>query len=244
MVLSTVMLLVPVIYDKYNKLARLARAMRELRVSFILAISGCIWLLLISFITVISAFTQPGCKDPQNDPHEKLGDDFKAQLPGWCRTKRAGSIFFWFAFAAWLATLGLAIKEWRSGKTRGPRDPPFTRPAYQPSYDEDVEAAGPMAQRAQRMGHTSDDEDDDESHAEAPITPAVRPAAGRPSMDAYGAFEDPAPSGYGSGGGTSPGISRTMQYADPYAAIRANLDGQPAGATTTPPSYESYQGYR
>lgn len=102
-------------------------------------------------------------------------------------------------------------------------------------------------------------------------------------MDAYGAFSDPAPTGFGtsygggnassggyasqqSGGyGTSPQrqtgggggppllpepdlgprVSRTMQYADPYAAVRASIGGgsstSPAGA---PPSYENYQTYR
>jgi hypothetical protein len=38
-----------------------------------------------------------------------------------------------------------------------------------------------------------------------------------------------------------------MQYADPYAAVRASIAGQQASPTgTVPPSYESYgnQGYR
>lgn len=96
----------------------------------------------------------------------------------------------------------------------------------------------------------------------------------RPSMDAYGAFSDPAPSGFG--GGTpalqppsfaaasgladvaSPaGSSRTMQYADPYAAVRASIASGSApgtmptysGATSPihppgPPSYTEYTGYR
>jgi hypothetical protein len=54
---------------------------------------------LASFIVTISAWTEPGCKNAANDPHaEALGDDFKAGLPGWCSTKKAGAIFFWFAF--------------------------------------------------------------------------------------------------------------------------------------------------
>jgi hypothetical protein len=117
-------------------------------------------------------------------------------------------------------------------------------------------------------------------------TPAMhhQPLAGRPSMDAYGAFSDPAPSGFGTanqGGGYStasgsggysssyggtaspsrqqtgppmipepdlggPMVSRTMQYADPYAAVRASIAGQqgPSSPTGGPPSYDSYQGYR
>ena len=76
-------------------------------------------------------------------------------------------------------------------------------------------------------------------------------AASRQSLDAYGAFSDPAPSGFGGvsssfappapGDANAPRISRTMQYADPYAAVRASLT---ASGHTAPPSYESYSGYR
>jgi hypothetical protein len=66
-------------------------------------------------------------------------------------------------------------------------------------------------------------------------------ARGRPSIDAYGAFSDPPPSGFGAP--PSPGVSRTMQYADPYAAVRASIVTAPAAAVPPPgpPSYE-YQG--
>ncbi|KAJ8589611.1 hypothetical protein M405DRAFT_881509 [Rhizopogon salebrosus TDB-379] len=73
--------------------------------------------------------------------------------------------------------------------------------------------------------------------------------ASRPSMDAYGAFSDPAPSGFGGVSTTyapppsdpvTPRVSRMMQYADPYAAVRASL----ATNTTSPPSYEPYTGHR
>jgi hypothetical protein len=82
-------------------------------------------------------------------------------------------------------------------------------------------------------------------------------AASRPSMDAYGAFSDPAPSGFGGvsasyaptaseSGSGAPRVSRTMQYADPYAAVRASLatstgTGAPA---PTKSSYEPYTGYQ
>jgi len=42
------------------------------------------------------AWTQAGCKDASKDPHASLGDDFKKGLPGWCSTKKAGAMFFWF----------------------------------------------------------------------------------------------------------------------------------------------------
>ena len=93
--------------------------MREDRIHFILSSTGLIWLLLIrfvgnyglltpfpganvisvgSFVTTISAFTEPGCKDASKDPHASLGKEFQLELPGWCSTKKAGAIFFWFAF--------------------------------------------------------------------------------------------------------------------------------------------------
>ncbi|OAX31173.1 hypothetical protein K503DRAFT_806301 [Rhizopogon vinicolor AM-OR11-026] len=53
-------------------------------------------------------------------------------------------------------------------------------------------------------------------------------------MDAYGAFLDPAPNP------AVPRVSRTMQYADGYAAVRASLATSPAATQT----YEPYTGYR
>ena len=48
--------------------------------------------------TTVSAFTQPGCRNPQADPHRQLGPRFQGQLRGWCNTKKAGSIFVCFVF--------------------------------------------------------------------------------------------------------------------------------------------------
>ena len=91
-------------------------------------------------------------------------------------------------------------------------------------------------------------------------------------MDAYGAFSDPAPSGFGYGNSNvnagyaspssrvgrtvspppmipdpdlgQPMVSRTMQYADPYAAVRTSVATGGQHQQGTPPSYESYSGYR
>lgn len=53
----------------------------------------------ISFITTISAWTEPGCKDATKDPNAKAGGtDFVNGLPGWCSTKKAGAVFFWLTF--------------------------------------------------------------------------------------------------------------------------------------------------
>lgn len=55
------------------------------------------------FITTISAWTEPGCKNADNDPHAKeKGKDFVAGLPGWCSTKKAGAVFLWFVFSTFL----------------------------------------------------------------------------------------------------------------------------------------------
>jgi len=112
------------------------------------------------------------------------------------------------------------------------------------------------------------------SSQQTPLAYSGAPAASRPSMDAYGAFSDPAPSGFGSSGYNSgyasppshhhnrttpaptlpepefgqPMVSRTMQYADPYAAVRASITAGASGGSPQPqgmpPSYESYPGYR
>ncbi|TFK40114.1 hypothetical protein BDQ12DRAFT_648430 [Crucibulum laeve] len=296
MLLSTFMLLVPVIYEKYDKFVRLARALKEVRVGFILTGAGTTFALLIAFIVTISAWTQPGCKNADNDPHaEDKGEDFRKGLPGWCNTKKAGAIFFWLAFAFWAASLGLLIHYWRSGKLNAPRDPPFSRPVHdeeEPEEDEDAlythipparqnSAGGAPATRYDSSNVTDNPFADRYNTPPSTAPTAYTPAsnlqsigAGRPSVDAYGAFSDPAPSGFGAGAYTpastgytnsyataspaasgppmipepdlGPRVSRTMQYADPYAAARASVTGQqgPASPTALPPSYESYQGYR
>ncbi|KAG5642061.1 hypothetical protein DXG03_003733 [Asterophora parasitica] len=281
--LSTFMLLVPVIYEKYDKGVRLARALKEVRVGFILTGGGTGASLLIAFITTISAWTQPGCKNPDKDPHEDLGDDFKNALGGWCSTKKAAAIFFWLAFASWVASLTLLILDWRSGKlhTTRARDPPFTHPEHDSVADlengeDDDEDEGAQAhqQTSYPTGRYDPTPDPVSSpfadpYAPAPSapsssfadpyapssssytpsypTPSPAPApnnnipAGRPSMDAYGAFSDPAPSGFAAGV-EQPRVSRTMQYADPYAAVRASVQAASTGGASAPPSYEGYVG--
>ncbi|KAH7912321.1 hypothetical protein BJ138DRAFT_1148652 [Hygrophoropsis aurantiaca] len=305
--LSVFMMFVPVVYEKYDKFPRIARALKEVRVGFILTGAGSTFSLLIAFIVTISAWTEPGCKNANNDPHAKeLGDDFKNALPGWCSTKKAGAIFFWLAFAFWLASFILLIFDWRAGNltSNSPsrhRDPPFTHPDVEEGDEADEEPASPSSpyQSVPNPGSNAPPRQSTYSttapprqstyNDNAPSSPFADsnpptqswntwqssapspPAAPRQSMDAYGAFSDPAPSGFGgvspayaptaaasrpvssyvpSGSGfappapaaaEAPRVSRTMQYADPYAAVRASL----APATTAnPPGYEPYQGYR
>jgi len=295
--LSTFLLFVPVIYEKYDKFGPLARALQEVRVSFILTGVGSTFSLLIAFITTISAWTEAGCKNASNDPHASLGDDFVNALPSWCSTKKAGCIFFWLTFGFWLASFVLLIIDWRSGNLTTRRlDPPFTRPDIEEAEEEEeattayqpVGSAPPPSARTSRPTTTPppaaaappqstyDDSDasspfDDSNRWSATTTTTTGPsstafsssavrssgyatppaAISRPSLDAYGAFSDPAPSGFGgvsssfapppAGDPNAPRISRTMQYADPYAAVRASLA---ASGHTAPPSYDSYSGYR
>lgn len=235
------------------------------------------------FATTISAFTEPGCKDASKDPNAKKGGDaFVAALPGWCSTKKAGAIFFWGAFIFWAASLVLLILDWRSGKlhTSQHRDPPFTHPQQQATefemdYDpdeEDYQHVPPARRGTNSASPTTYDPEassvpnpfTDANRYNAPPAAQSSPVHGRPSIDAYGAFSDPAPSGFspappqtrfgGSGGGppTIPeqdlgprmGVSRTMQYADPYAAVRASIAGTPPAAPQNPPGYSEYSGYR
>jgi hypothetical protein len=163
----------------------------------------------------------------------------------------------------WGGSLGLTVRDWRQGASTRPRDAPFNPPPMASDDFDDRDSIHPGPK------HDRDRTDDEESVYE-PLPPIRRqtqdglggalrspfgddnqygggygggaPAAGRPSMDAYGAFDDPAPSGYGGGGGPPmPAVSRTMQYADPYAAVRASVGG---GGASTQPAYENYSGYR
>ncbi|KAH8826420.1 hypothetical protein DL96DRAFT_1499391 [Flagelloscypha sp. PMI_526] len=263
--LSAFMLLIPVLYDKYDKFVNLAQALKEVRVSFILTGIGTTFSLLIAFIVTISAFTQAGCKDAKNDPHAKEGgDDFVKGLPSWCSTKKAGAVFMWLAFGVWLASLVLLIIQWRQGKLHhGPRDPPFRPPTGVTGHeedDDDLEASythvRPARQETEPKYSTEYSDPHSPNHHAGyndnnPASPFAdqNRYSGRPSMDTYGAFSDPVPSGYGSGPPPSlpepdlgPQVSRTMQYAnDPYAAIQSNIQ---RGGSHTPPGYDYPGGYR
>lgn len=178
----------------------------------------------------------------------------------------------------WTASLGLLIYYWRTGRLNASRDPTFIPPQINDdddAYDEESTHTSVHPPRSTSMAApvAEDDAYDSSNEVNSPfadphhhnsatayngyptVTPVV-PSAARPSLDAYGAFSDPAPSGFINPPGFStapaqpsqlsmpipdrgPRVSRTMQYADPYAAVRASLAGQ-----GSPPSYESYSGYR
>lgn len=198
----------------------------------------------------------------------------------------------------WMASLVLLIMHWRSGKSLNPRDPPFQPPVaadggdrYDELEEEDEESTyhhippasehaynPPVANPFSDANRTSQVSAAPSSYVLPPVssvggfsTPQSNPSSiptSRPSMDAYGAFSDPAPSGFGGAerptsfgaasglSDSTPGVSRTMQYADPYAAVRATIAGSAAPAYTPPginsgatspvrpPTYTEYTGYR
>lgn len=153
----------------------------------------------------------------------------------------------------------MTVLEWRAGKSSRPRDPPFTRPAeveeeYDDAADGDSAYNHPVDHRDPAIDQARPEVNNYSSAVPSipPIsfpdnsTPAYVPQpagytspTSRPSMDVYGAFSDPVPSGYSNSNPYSPPepnrMSRTMQYADPYAAVRASITPpqQPG-----PPSYE------
>ncbi|KIM33593.1 hypothetical protein M408DRAFT_14272 [Serendipita vermifera MAFF 305830] len=268
--LASFVLAVPVIYDRYDKLKSLAQALQVTRVSLILNGIGIFFSLITAFTTTISVFTVAGCKNPKDDPMARQGGaDFVAGLPSTCTTRRAGAFFFWFTMLAWVVTMYLAFQEWRTGKTvYRPEDPPFSLPSAPPPHHNDEEDADPYT-RGRRQETTGTAEEDDEyDDSRSPFADAHGGAggggryggygnaptgagAGRPSMDAYGAFSDPSPSGYGGYGGggrpvqqqqqyNQPEVSRTMQYADPYAAVRASIHTNTPPPMPQPPTYDGY----
>jgi hypothetical protein len=167
-----------------------------------------------------------------------------------------GPIAHWLTSRAvfWILLLGLHVRDWRDGKHNGPRDPPFTRPPT--DHIPIAEDEGDEESTYRRVSPARRNPPDNSNSPNSPFADTSRHAApaSRPSMDAYGAFSDPAPSGYVSSHppvlpevDQSPLVSRTMQYADPYAAVRAQIaagHSPPHGSPPPPPSYESYQGYR
>jgi hypothetical protein len=153
-----------------------------------------------------------------------------------------------FASVFWAASLTLTFLEWRKNRGLRPRDPPFDLPhdaeegddasAYEvvPSLkqgaDDDTRSPFSDTYRYSGASSTAMGPSGGFSSPKYNIPSAPQP---RPSLDAYGAFSDPAPTGFGapSSDSDASGISRTMQYADPYAAVRASITSGPP-----PPNYQ------
>lgn len=78
--LSLFLLFVPVVYEKYDKLIRLARTLKEVRVGFILVGSGCIFSLLIACVFILPPLIlvlTSGCTD--SSPQSQRGQSLVAK---------------------------------------------------------------------------------------------------------------------------------------------------------------------
>ncbi|KAL1406041.1 hypothetical protein Q8F55_007724 [Vanrija albida] len=235
-ILSCILLTIPIVYDRWDRLKRSAQFLSQPRSKLILGIFGAILMLIAAFIVTISAWGAKGCKNPDNDPHEKLGDDFKHGLKGWCTTKKASAIFDWFALGGWGALVALAGIEFRNDRqvTRH-REPSFV-PPQSPTGEEGTQRYDPV-----RNNRGEDDDVFADKHEAYPLGPSggasyrnfqADSAMARPSVDAYGAFDGDMP------GAAPQRSSRTMQMAfqDPYADVRASVlaDQGYAGGNSAP----------
>lgn len=82
--LSLFLMFVPVIYEKYDKFARLARALQEIRVGFILTATGCTFSLLIACVAFHTALTSPFLTFPlslDSSPPSQHGQNQGAKMP-------------------------------------------------------------------------------------------------------------------------------------------------------------------
>lgn len=128
----------------------------------------------------------------------------------------------------------IVVQDWRSGRpvlgaglrttSSGmgpypkPRDPPFQHPSHDDA--ESIISREPSRYRRQR---DDDDEDEDIQSPFADPRGAYAPPSsgqGRASMDMYGAFSDPAPSGYSAGQRPPAGAS--------YSGARTTTSPPPA----------------
>ncbi|KAL7421219.1 hypothetical protein Q5752_004104 [Cryptotrichosporon argae] len=243
------LLIIPIVYDRWDKLKRPAQFLAQSRSTLILHAFGCFLMLLAAFIVTVSAWTEKGCKDAANDPHESLGDSYTAGLGTWCNTKKASAIFDWFAFAGWAALTTLSVLSFRQTRRREPTFAPPS-PTYpigggqgyttisggdrhdEPEAEDAVYSNGGRGHARPEMGYAY------ARPVSAGGTGTVgsfvaqgmesQQALARPSVDAYGAFES-----------DMPGQSRTMQlaYTDPYAQIRASLLTDNAAYGQAPATY-------
>lgn len=159
-----------------------------------------------------------------------------------CQLKRITLQFLIVFTVFWVASIVLVFLDFRNGKTSRPRDPPFTHPEDTTDLDdEESMLEHPASRKSTYDAPAANSPFDDRnrySAAESTTTFSSAPQLPRPSIDAYGAFSDPAPTGFAaSPTNENPGVSRTMQYADPYAAVRSAVS---TGATPAPPNPPSY----
>ncbi|ORX39055.1 hypothetical protein BD324DRAFT_618365 [Kockovaella imperatae] len=243
--LSVALFIVPTVYDRWDKLKSANGFLSAPRTRLIIHAFGALLMLIAAFIVTVSAWTSKGCKNPEDDPHHDLGDEYTTNLGQWCQTKKASGIFEWLSFISWLVLLILTLVEWRRERRDEPRFVPpesgisnvnvHERLARRRDDEEATIVEDPYAEKevddpktALRSGYESygysrtAPEDDLESEA-----------FGRPSMDTHVGNSTLNGTTLGGGGsmsriGESGEASRTMQiaYHDPCECSIADLKSQ------------------
>lgn len=144
---------------------------------------------------------------------------------------------------------------WRAGKSIiRPRDPPFRHPT-DPAHDDAESVYGRPIRRDDPERGRDDEDEDDELQSPFADQHRYQPAnlpAGRASVDTYGAFSDPAPTGYGGGPGPIssppprlPNLGFTASHSPPPQAAQPQnmsrtmaLAYEDTGATTYEDPYD------
>jgi len=267
--------------EKFDKLTRLARALKEDRANFVLVGTGTTLTFLLAYVVSITLNNSMLNIAKVLSPRFRFGHRLAARtqrtihMPrnlvttllmvcpvGVLRRRQAPSFSGWhlvsvpvkwllvakmFNTVFWGGSLTLTFLEWRKNMATRPRDPPFEQPhggegdeesAYEvPSIKQDENVTRSPFSDPYRYSGASSTAIGSFGSPTSPkynIPSAPQP---RPSLDAYGAFSDPAPTGFDGSpvdSGVS-GLSRTMQYADPYAAVRASVV---SGTTQSSPGYQ------
>ncbi|KAL0247631.1 hypothetical protein I308_103708 [Cryptococcus tetragattii IND107] len=254
--LTIILTIVPIVYDRWDRLNRPAQFLAQTRSTLILHAFGTLLMLLAAFIVTISAWTEKGCKNPSNDPHSDLGDSYKSGLQNWCKTKKASAIFDWFSSIAWSILLILTILAFRREQKANRRElmvlPPASdgisysniQPADEEQLDDKSESARGYTPDVYRKTDTTYHHPASARTVHSPPSVDHHPMLSRTSIDVYGAFD-------GDGMPRVDEPSRTMQlaYTDPYAQIRQSLMNASnvtqsthiPGISFGPPAYAGYR---
>ncbi|GFZ47485.1 hypothetical protein JCM24511_05229 [Saitozyma sp. JCM 24511] len=223
--LTVFLLIVPVVYDRWDRMKRPAQFLAQGRTMVILHAFGSLLMLLSAMIVTISAWTEAGCKDPDNDPNASKGDDFKNGLKQWCNTKKASGIFDWLAFGAWLALLVLSVLAFRRERRR---EPAFSAPvdtgiSYANVHPSDNDRHDPYGDKSE---FTSQDIEAAAAHGHERDADAFdMPPPNRASGYGYGGAGGAGGGARGSGYGNANASHMERPSVDAYGAFDGDMPG-------------------
>lgn len=123
LLVTTVLLVIPLVYDRFGNLKALARSLRQIRFALIMSIIQVFFLLLFALINTASAntgtwllfCTKCASEEVVTGGCSKNVADDKASPASLCRNKRALTAFLFFACFSWVCNL-LAVYD--SGSIR------------------------------------------------------------------------------------------------------------------------------